>query len=121
MDAGWRLITNKPQHGTFQAGFDTSFSSTNGGEMSTAVQAYINMPLSEKLAVRVAAYTDSAGGWIDNVPGTYAGDIEVINRNQISPAAHVCTGNPAVDDPINGGACGGVRATISVSAASSTP
>ena len=109
-----RLITNKPQHGTFQAGFDTSFSSTNGGEMSTAVQAYINMPLSEKLAVRVAAYTDSAGGWIDNVPGTYAGDIEVINRNQISPAAHVCTGNPAVDDPINGGACGGVRATMEV-------
>src|SRR5690606_7053174 len=80
----------------------------------TAVQAYINMPLSEKLAVRVAAYTDSAGGWIDNVPGTYAGDTEVINRNQISPAAHVCTGNPAVDDPINGGACGGVRATMEV-------
>jgi len=106
-----RLITNKPRHDAFQAGFGTSFSSTKDGEMSTAVQAYLNMPLSEKLAVRVAAYTDSAGGWIDNVPGTYTGDIEVINRNQISPFAHVCTGDPAVDDPV-GGNCGGVRATM---------
>lgn len=106
-----RLITNKPQHDTFQTGFGTSFSTTKDGEMSTAVQAYINMPLSEKLAVRVAAYTDSAGGWIDNVPGTYTGDIEVMNRNQISSAAHICTGDPAVDDPI-GGNCGGVRATM---------
>lgn len=107
-----RLITNKPQHDSFQAGFDTSLSTTKDGEMSTAVQAYLNMPLTEKLAVRVAAYTDSAGGWIDNVPGTYTGNIEVMNRNQISPSAHICTGNPAVDDPINGGACGGVRATM---------
>ncbi|MEX2496765.1 MAG: TonB-dependent receptor plug domain-containing protein, partial [Woeseia sp.] len=106
-----RLITNKPQHDTFQAGFNTSFSTTKDGEMSTAVQAYMNMPLSEKLAFRVAAYTDSAGGWIDNVAGTYTGDIEVMNRNQISSAAHICTGDPAVDGPISGGACGGVRAT----------
>jgi outer membrane receptor protein involved in Fe transport len=106
-----RLITNKPRHDAFQAGFGTSFSSTKDGEMSTAVQAYLNMPLSEKLAVRVAAYTDSAGGWIDNVPGTYTGDIEVMNRNQISPFAHICTGDPAVDDPV-GGNCGGVRATM---------
>lgn len=107
-----RLITNKPVHDTFQAGFNTSISSTEGGEMSTAVSAYLNMPLSEKLAVRVAAYTDSAGGWIDNVPGTYTGDIEVMNRNQISSAAHICTGDPAVDGPISGAACGGVRATM---------
>lgn len=107
-----RLITNKPVHDTFQAGFNTSISSTDGGEMSTAVSAYMNMPLSEKLAVRIAAYTDSAGGWIDNVAGSYTGNIEVMNRNQISPFAHVCTGDPAVDGPISGAACGGVRATM---------
>ncbi len=107
-----RLITNKPVHDTFQAGFNTSISSTDGGEMSTAVSAYMNMPLSEKLAVRIAAYTDSAGGWIDNVAGTYTGNIEVMNRNQISPFAHICTGDPAVDGPISGAACGGVRATM---------
>lgn len=106
-----RLITNKPNHSDFQAGFDTKFSFTSGGEPSSSVEAYLNMPISDALAFRVAAFNDRAGGWIDNVPGTYTGDIEVMNRNQISPAAHICTGNPAVDDPI-GGDCGGVRATM---------
>lgn len=102
-----RLITNKPNHNEFEAGFDASFSSTKGGETSNSVTAYINVPLSEKLAARAAIYTDSAGGWIDNVPGTYDANIEVMNRNQISSAARICTGNEAVDAP----ECGGVRAT----------
>ena len=108
-----RLITNKPQHDGFDAGFDIKYATTEGGEPSTAVTGFMNMPLTEKLAFRVAAYSDRAGGFIDNVPGTYAGDIEVINRNQISSAAHLCTGDPAVDDPI-GGNCNGVRATMHV-------
>ncbi|MEM7217200.1 MAG: TonB-dependent receptor [Pseudomonadota bacterium] len=106
-----RLITNKPQHDGFDAGIDTKMAFTAGGEPSTAVEAFLNLPLSEKLAVRVAAYSDRAGGWIDNELGTYTGNIEVMNRNQISSAAHICTGDPAVDDPI-GGSCGGVRATM---------
>ena len=103
-----RLITNKPQHDAFAAGFDISYSTTTGGDDSASVTAYINMPLTDKLAARVAAYTDSAGGWIDNVPGVFQGSIEVINRNGISSAAAICTGDIAVDLP----ACGGVRATM---------
>ena len=109
-----RLITNKPNHSDFEAGFDTKFSTTTGGEASTAIRAYLNLPLTDKLAFRVAAFNDRAGGWIDNVPGTYAADIEVINRNAISGSAHICTGDPAVDDLIDPGACAGVRATIAV-------
>jgi outer membrane receptor protein involved in Fe transport len=108
-----RLITNKPQHDGFAAGFEAKYKVTHGGEPGTAVKGYVNIPVSDRFAFRVAAFADHSGGWIDNVPGTYAGDIEVINRNQISPAAHLCTGNPAVDDPI-GGDCGGVRATMAV-------
>lgn len=106
-----RLITNKPRHDGFDAGFDIKYAATEGGEPSAAVTGFMNMPLTDSLAFRVAAYADRAGGFIDNVPGTYAGDIEVINRNQISPFAHLCTGDPAVDDPI-GGSCNGVRATM---------
>jgi len=118
-----RLITNKPDHSEFGAGFDTKFSTTSGGEPSTAIRAYLNLPLTDKLAFRVAAFTDKAGGWIDNVPGTYASDIEVINRNAISSTAHICTGNQVEDTrvyqliPANAGIpspCGGVRATIAV-------
>ena len=108
-----RLITNKPQHDGFDAGFEAKYMVTRGGEPSTAVKGFVNIPVTEQFAFRVAAFADHSGGWIDNVPGTYAGDIEVINRNQISPFAHICTGKPEVDDPI-GGDCGGVRATMKV-------
>ena len=62
-----RLITNKPNHDGFSAGFDTSTSSTTGGDMSNSVEAFFNMSLTDSLAVRVTAYNDHQGGWIDNI------------------------------------------------------
>ena len=103
-----RLITNKPQHDEFDIGVDTRFSLTKGGDPSTAVEAFLNMPLSDKLAFRVAAYNDRAGGWIDNAPGLFTPSIEVLNRNQISSSAAICTGKPDVDNAN----CGGRRATM---------
>ncbi|MFQ5636028.1 MAG: TonB-dependent receptor, partial [Gammaproteobacteria bacterium] len=84
-----RLITNKPDHESFQAGFDASLSSTTGGEMSNSVEAHLNLPLTDKLAVRIAAFNDNQGGWIDNVvsdpaDGGYRGSGIVLDRN--SPA-----------------------------------
>ncbi len=85
-----RLITAKPDHSGFAAGFDTSISSTQGGEMSNSVEAYANIPVNESLAFRIAAYNDNQGGWIDNIQndpanGGYAPDAEVIRRNAIFP------------------------------------
>lgn len=86
-----RLITNKPVPNVFEAGVDASISSTRGGEMSNSVEGYMNLPLTDKLAFRVAAFTDNQGGWIDNIPndpdnGGYSPSIEVINRNDITGA-----------------------------------
>lgn len=80
-----RLITNKPNHDGFSAGFDTSTSSTSGGDMSNSVEAYFNMSLTDSLAVRVATYNDHQGGWIDNIlnvpgEGGYNGSAVVIDR-----------------------------------------
>ncbi len=90
-----RLITNKPNHDGFAAGFDTSTSSTTGGDMSNSVEAYFNMSLTDSLAVRVAAYNDHQGGWIDNIlnvpnKGGYIGSTVVINRISGGPLK----GNP---------------------------
>lgn len=80
-----RLITNKPNHGEFQAGLDFDISSTRGGDMSNSVEAYINVPVNDNLALRVAAYNDHQGGWIDNIlndpaNGGYSGSAVVIDR-----------------------------------------
>lgn len=93
-----RLITNKPDHDAMDVGVDASFSSTKGGEPSAAVRAFLNMPLSEKLAFRITAYSDRAGGWIDNEEGYFTTNIEVVNRNQISSSAAICTGKSDVDN-----------------------
>ncbi|MEM8767773.1 MAG: TonB-dependent receptor [Pseudomonadota bacterium] len=104
-----RLITNKPTVGQVEAGFNATFSGTKGGEPSTAVTGFLNLPLTDKLAFRIAAFNDRAGGWIDNDFGTYQGNIEVINRNAVSPAARICSGS--ANDPVE---CGGERATMAV-------
>lgn len=80
-----RLITNKPDHLEVQAGFDVSFSTTSGGAPSNSVQAYLNVPVAENLALRVAAYNDHQGGWIDNrlndpANGGWNGSTVVIDR-----------------------------------------
>ena len=99
-----RLITNKPTHDGFAAGFDTSTSSTTGGDMSNSVEAYFNMSVTDSLAVRVATYNDHQGGWIDNIlndpgEGGYNGSAVVISR--VSGGALTNPENVPVTPPKN--------------------
>ena len=95
-----RLITNKPVLGEFEAGASVDVSTTRGGDVSHSQQAYLNMPLRDDMALRIAAYHDEQAGWLDNVsnldgsgnviPGgrrtNDGGLVAVINRNDISGA-----------------------------------
>ena len=95
-----RLITNKPVQDAFEAGASASVSTTRGGDVSNSQQAYLNMALTDNLAVRIVAYHDEQAGWLDNVsnldgsgnviPGgrqtNDGGLVAVINRNDISAA-----------------------------------
>ena len=65
-----RLITNKPNFDGVSANFKASTSFTEGGEMSNSVEAMLNLPVTDKFAVRGVVYADRAGGYIDNVAGT---------------------------------------------------
>jgi len=99
-----RLITNKPTHDGFSAGFDTDISSTKGGDLSNSVEAYFNMSLTDSVAVRVAAYNNHQGGWIDNIlnvpgQGGYNGSAVVISR--ISGGALTNPENVPVTAPKN--------------------
>jgi outer membrane receptor protein involved in Fe transport len=80
-----RLITNKPDHSGFSASVDIDTGFTQGGELSNTVEAMMNLALTDKLAVRVAAYNDRQGGWIDNIAndpnnGGFIGSAVVIDR-----------------------------------------
>ena len=64
-----RVITNKPDPSGFSAQIDASAYATSGGEPSHDLSGHINVPLSDRLAVRVAAFVSREGGYIDNVLG----------------------------------------------------
>lgn len=65
-----RLITNKPKLGLFEASVSGGVEFTKGGEMSQNVEAVLNVPVTEQLAIRGVVYVDNQGGYIDNVAGT---------------------------------------------------
>lgn len=68
-----RYITNKPKINVTEAGFNASYSTTAHGDPSSSLDAYLNVPLiADTLALRGVIYNDSRGGYIHNVPGTFA-------------------------------------------------
>jgi outer membrane receptor protein involved in Fe transport len=67
-----RYITNSPKLNRTEANVTASYGVTAGGDPNTALQAVLNLPLIEdKMAVRGVIYTDTRGGYIDNVPATF--------------------------------------------------
>jgi iron complex outermembrane receptor protein len=68
-----RYITNKPKLNVTEGTLDARYSITAHGDPSSAVNAVINVPvIADRLAVRGVIYSDRRGGYIDNIPATFA-------------------------------------------------
>lgn len=78
-----RYITNKPKLDTFEFNGALGHAWTTGGDPSNDVQGTINIPLiHDTLAVRLVAYNDKRGGYINNIPATFsraASDLVSVN------------------------------------------
>jgi iron complex outermembrane receptor protein len=67
-----RYITNKPKLDVTEGNVNAGYAYTSGGDPSSNVDAMINLPLiPDTLAVRGVIYSDTRGGYINNVPGTF--------------------------------------------------
>jgi outer membrane receptor protein involved in Fe transport len=63
-----RLITNKPDPKGFAAGVDIEGSSTtDGGALGDKLEGFINIPISPRAAIRLVAYEEHDGGFINNI------------------------------------------------------
>ena len=68
-----RYITNKPKLDVTEGSVDADYSTTAHGGENSSVVAVLNVPLiSDTLAIRGVIYDDNRGGYIDNVPATFA-------------------------------------------------
>jgi iron complex outermembrane receptor protein len=62
-----RLITNKPDPSRFSAGADIEVNNVQDGGWGYVGEAFVNVPLSDKIAVRAVGWYDKDAGFIDNI------------------------------------------------------
>ncbi|MDR3387274.1 MAG: TonB-dependent receptor [Rudaea sp.] len=66
-----RIITQKPKLDKVEAGIDVQVDKYGMGAAGAQVEGYLNLPLAHRVALRVMAFYDHEGGYIDNTPGSY--------------------------------------------------
>src|SRR5437763_16418148 len=68
-----RYITSKPKLDKVEANATAGYSTTAHGDPSNMLEAVLNLPvIADKFALRGVVYNDSRGGYINNIPGTFA-------------------------------------------------
>jgi outer membrane receptor protein involved in Fe transport len=109
-----RYITNKPQLNMTEATVDGGYATTAHGAPSTALDAVVNIPIiANRLAARAVIYDEKRGGYIDNIPATFArsnNDVSIGYAGGKVPANSVVINNSAVvGDNTNPVTYGGAR------------
>ncbi|WP_158917187.1 TonB-dependent receptor [Caulobacter sp. S45] len=65
-----RLITNKPTSAAFSAGYDIQGNTFDHGGPGYVAEGFVNVPITDKMAVRIVGWDEHDGGYIDNVAGS---------------------------------------------------
>lgn len=65
-----RIITNKPDPEGFKAGYELQANTVAHGDPGGVIQGFVNVPLSARAAIRLVAWGEHRGGYIDNVRAT---------------------------------------------------
>jgi len=99
-----RIITNKPETGQFSAGYDVFADTVEHGDEGYGLEGYVNIPINDRMAVRLVGWHTDEGGWIDNVPGELHYDIGDITRDN----------DHLVEDDFNTAETTGARALLKV-------
>ncbi len=62
-----RIITNKPDTSSFYGGADVELNNVADGDFGYVGEAFVNIPIGERVAVRAVAWYDRDAGYIDNI------------------------------------------------------
>src|ERR1700733_9352308 len=82
MAGALRFITNKPDPTAFAAGIDLDGGKIDGGTHNGTVEGFINIPIVEGwTALRISAFNDYHGGFIDNALTTRTWVNGVVSNN----------------------------------------
>ena len=65
-----RVITNKPDLSAFSAGYSIEGNVVDNDDTGYVAEGFVNIPLSDRAAIRLVGYSRSDAGYVDNVRGT---------------------------------------------------
>lgn len=65
-----RIISNKPDTSGFAASYAVGVNSVDHGGIGYNADGMINIPINDKMAIRIVAWDEHDAGYIDNVAGT---------------------------------------------------
>jgi len=65
-----RVITNKPEIGVNTGGYDLEVNKVKYGDFGYDMSGFWNIPIGERAAIRLVAWREQTGGYIDQVPTT---------------------------------------------------
>lgn len=64
-----RIITNKPDPSELEGSYDLTLNTVGNGDPGYLGEGFVNIPLSERAAIRLVGWARHDGGYIDNVAG----------------------------------------------------
>jgi outer membrane receptor protein involved in Fe transport len=64
-----RIISNAPDPSAFHAAYDFQVNDVDHGGTGTVAESFVNVPISDKVAIRLVGWEQGDAGYIDNIPG----------------------------------------------------
>jgi outer membrane receptor protein involved in Fe transport len=65
-----RIITRKPDPEAFSAGYSVEANGIDGGGFGHVLEGFVNIPISDRAAVRLVGWQKHDAGYVDNIRGT---------------------------------------------------
>ena len=90
-----KLVTNQPSTAGFSGAIDVEGNLVDHGTPGWVVEGFVNIPVTNRLAVRLVAFDERDGGYVDNVLGQRAfvigegGEVTSIINNADQIAKHI--------------------------------
>jgi len=94
-----RFISNKPKLGQFEFGFTSEANKYGKGDFGGQFESYVNVPVSDTIALRAMGYYRHDGGYVDNTPNNGKfndGRSSVLNLGDNNPATSYTLSNAAI-------------------------
>jgi outer membrane receptor protein involved in Fe transport len=106
-----RIITNKPDPSALESGYGLEYNSVTSGSEGYLAEAFVNLPINDRTAVRLVGWHRHDAGYVDNVPGSRTFQ-STADRAGVTPVTQ--SNERFVEDDYNDGDTTGLRAALKI-------